>query len=238
MSDPRLSIGGNNPPTPFDEASQRVDGVWTEAQHWLDGGVVGTQAEADAIGKLLDLARKAKKEADDARKAEAKPFDDGKKEVQARYRPLLDRCDRIADAAKKALAPFLAAQEEAKRREAEKAREEARLAEEKARQAAMVARDLASADEAERLAQEAKVADMAALRAAKDKAGATGGARKVTLRTQAYAEITDLTAALKWIWANDVSALRGFAQQYADGALRAGQPLPPGVERREEKVAV
>jgi hypothetical protein len=77
---PLPGIGHNSRSgTPYySEALRGVETLWTEAVHWLDGAVAESQAEADAIATLLDMARKARATADGARKAEAKPFDDGK----------------------------------------------------------------------------------------------------------------------------------------------------------------
>ena len=113
-------MGHNNPPpSPFEAAAEKIETLHVEAKNWLDGEAIENQAQADEVSKLLDMARNAKKEADAARKEEAKPFDDGKKEVQARYKPLLDRADAIADLCKKVIAPFIA-KVEAEKREAER----------------------------------------------------------------------------------------------------------------------
>jgi hypothetical protein len=208
-----------------------VETLWTEAVHWLDGAVAESQAEADAIATLLDMARKARATADSARKAEAKPFDDGKAEVQARYKPMIARCDTVADAAKKALAPFLAAQEAAKREAEAKARAAAEEAHRTAREAFQRAKGVEDRERAEALADEARRAEYAAWAAeqARGKAKGDGGARAVTLRTTTKPEITDLAALMRWIWAHDQSAIRGFAEQYVAGAYRAGQREMDGV---------
>src|SRR3546814_8952690 len=81
------------------------------------------------VAKLIDEARKGQKAAEDLRKEEAKPFDDGKKAVQAKWTPITDekkgKYALIIATAKKALAPWLVkldAEQEAAR---EKARQEA-----------------------------------------------------------------------------------------------------------------
>ena len=231
-------MGHNNPPTPFDDAARAVDEVWTEATHWLDGAAVQSQAEADAVAKLLDLARKAKKQADESRKADAKPFDDGKAAVQARYKPLLDRCDLIAGAAKKAVAPFLAAQEAAKREAERKAREKVEEAMRIAQAEFAAAKTVEERARAEEAAAAAKQADIEARVAAKDRGQAKGGARAVTLRTVKRAEVRDLQALMRWVWNNDRSALAGWADGYAAAALRAGQTEMDGVVIISEQVAV
>ena len=221
-------IGHNR--SPFDVAQDAVETVYCEAQHWLDGATVTSQAEADAIGQLLDMARKAKKAADEARVIEKKPHDDAADKVQARYKPLLAKCSAIADAAKKALQPFLIAQEAAKRERERIAREAAEAAQQAAREAMAARTDLASVENAERLADDAKRAEIAARMAAKDTGRAKGGARAVSLRRVEAPEIANLHLLLAWIWEHDRSALEGFAQSYVEGAYRAGQRGMAGVE--------
>src|SRR3546814_4478439 len=109
-----------------------------------------------------DLARKGQKAAEDLRKEEAKPFDDGKKAVQAKWTPITDekkgKYALIIATAKKALAPWLVkldAEQEAAR---EKARPEAAEAARKAieaERAATASADLAAAENAEHLREQA-----------------------------------------------------------------------------------
>ena len=230
------AIGHNR--TPFDDASDAVEAVWTEAQHWLDGATVSTQAEADAIGTLLDMARKAKKATDEARVVEKKPHDDAAAAVQARYKPLTARCDAISDAAKKALQPFLVAQEAAKRERERVAREAAEAAQREAQAAFAKAQGLAEREAAEAAAERARVAEIQARVAAKDTGRAKGGARAISLREHKVAVVTDLHKLMAWVWNNDRSALAGWAETYVAGALRAGQPMPEGADVIiEERVA-
>lgn len=226
-------IGHNS--SPFTDAFAAVDLVYTEARHWLDGAIALDQAEADAIGTLLDMARKARSTADAARREEAKPYDDGKKAVQARYTPLLDRCDNITKAAKEALAPFLRAQEKAKREAEAKAAAEAEAAKKAAQDAFQAARGIEDRERAETLAEAAKRAEIKARVAAKDGAKAKGGARAVSLRTTTEPEVFDLHALMGWIWTHDRSALDGFAREYAKGAYRAGQRNMDGVRAVERQ---
>lgn len=222
--------------TPFESASTEVDLLWVEAQNWLDGAAVSTQADADAIGQLLDMARKARTKADESRKVEAQPFDDGKAAVQARYKPLLDRCDAVAKAAKEALAPFLAAQEAAKRAAEAKAREDALAAHAAAWEAFAAGRSVEDRVAAEEAAEAARRADIAAHIASKDRGRAKGGAKAISLRTTIKPEITDMTALMRWIWQNDQSAIVGFAERYVAGSFRAGHRQIDGVRAVEEKI--
>lgn len=235
-----VNLGHNNPPTPFDEALDVVSSLKEEARHWLDGAEVTSQAEAEAIAQLLDMARKAKKQADDLRKVEAKPFDDGKKAVQAKYKPLMDDCDRIASVCKAANLPWLKKLEDERRQEEaaarKKAEEEARKAEEAMR--AAQAADLDAREAAEQQVKIAQEAEREANRAAKQKANAKGGARAMGLRTVYRHEITDATAFARWCWQHENAALmdclNSIAKKRADMKFRD----MPGVVIHEESVAV
>lgn len=235
-----VNLGHNNPPTPFDEAVAEVATLKEEAAHWLDGAEVSSQAEAEAIAKLLDMSRKAKKQADELRKEEAKPFDDGKKAVQAKYKPLIDDCDRIASVCKAANLPWLKKLEEERRKEEaaarEKASEEARKAQE-AMQAAK-ANDLASREAAEQQARIAVEAEREANRAAKQKATAKGGARAMSLRTVYRHEITDATTFARWCWQNENEALMNCLNSIAKRRTDMKCRDMPGVVIHEESVPV
>lgn len=234
--------GHNNPPpemTPFEKATNVIDGLYTEAEGWLDGEPIDNQGMADGVSELLNLLRDAKKRADDARKAEAKPFDDGKKEVQARYKPLLDKADRAASVCKKALVPWLQKLEEGKRAREFAAREEADQLRREAEEAVAMASpdNLALKADAEDRIEAAKEAEKVAARAAKDKAGASGGiGRAVTLRTSYRGEITDATAVAKHYWLTNRAEVMAFFQTLVDADVRAKRPVP-GVTIHEEKRA-
>lgn len=235
-------IGHNNPPepTPFERAEATIISLFDEAKNWLDGEGITTQAQADDVSKLLDMIRKAKKAADEARVEEKRPHDEAAKEVQEKYKPLLTRCDLAADAAKKALAPYLEKIEAEKRAKAEAARKEA---EEKARAAQEAIRaaqltDLAAREKAEALIQEAKKAEAAAKKAENDKAHAKGGSRAVGLRTTYRPVLKDAREAARYYWTARREELETFFLSMAEKDVRAGQQDIPGFEIIEEKVAV
>lgn len=244
---PRAVIGANNPPLSlFEKAQQETDAIYGEAKNWLDGAKVDSPDLADGIGKLLNMLRATEKSVDWARTEEKRPFDEGAKEVQARYKPLLDRLKLASDGCKSSLAPWLTKLEDEKRAAAEKARKEA---EEKAAaaQAALRAADVANLEAraaAEELVKQAKKAESAANRAESDTAKASGGAgRAVSLRTSYHAEVTDYTAAARHFWKACPDEMRQFVQKLADDAVRtAGKGAEsitiPGVTIRVEKKAV
>lgn len=244
-------IGHNNPPEPtrFETISAQIEALYDEAKLWLDGEPVSNQGQADDLSSLLNMIRAAHKEADEARKAECKPFDEGKSEVQAKYAPLIADTKSVKgkttlamDACKKALAPWLAKLDEEKRQAAEKARLEAEAKQREAQEALQAAQeaDLAEREAAEAKVRDAKKAEQAASRAERDTAKSGGAVgRAVSLRTRHNVTLTDGVAAARHYWTTNrraeiESLLVTFAKQDVCGGARD----IPGFEVKEEKVAV
>ncbi len=232
---------------PFELSRDEIEGLFSEAQHWLDAGGIKTAGDAEGVSKLLDLLRKAIKRADERRIAEAKPHDDAKAEIQARYGALIQdnksgkgKAVLAVEVCKAALTPWLERQEAKKQAAAEAARREADV---RAREAALALQlskpsDLQEREHAEDLAQEARRAEAAAGRAEKDRATARGGARAVTLRTSYRAEITDETAFARWAWANCRADISAALASIAAQQVAAGTRAIPGITIHEERKAV
>lgn len=246
------AIGHNNPPepTPFERSRDEIEALFVEAGHWLDGSPVTTQAEADAVSKLMALAREAGKRADERRAEEKRPHDEAAAEVQTRFAALINRLASenkqpkgkarlIIDVCQSALAPFLATQEAEKQAKAAAAREAAERAALEAAAAfqATPVHDLAGRERAEDAARAAKDADAAARRAENDRAAARGGTRAVTLRTIVRAELTDRRAFLRWVAENRADELTGILQSMAERLSNASVRGLPGVTYHEERVA-
>jgi hypothetical protein len=236
------TIGHNNPPepTPFEQSRDEIDGLYMEAANWIDGAAIETQGQADIVGKLINELRAAEKRAEANRKAEAKPFDDGKAEVQARYKPLSDKATRAINASKRAVGVFLEAEDRKKREEAELARLEAEHARKAAEELARKAREndsLAAIEAREIAIQNAKEADAYAAKAEKDKAAAKGGGRAITLRTVKRANIVNMTEFAKYVWTDHRADIDEWMQGFAQQLVRAGKLSLPGVEIVEERVA-
>ncbi|GJE77208.1 hypothetical protein [Methylorubrum suomiense] len=232
-------IGHNSNVSDFDLSRDEIDGLHLEASNWLDGKGVQSQDDADAIGRLLDMIGEAIRTAETRRKAEAKPFDDGKAEIQARYNKLIGdtkgsgkgKAILAREVCQAALTPWRVRQEEERRAAAEAAR---KAAEEAARQAALAFQvtrsdDLEGREEAEVLARQAKKAETAARRAGKPVA--TG------LRMVVRAEVTDFPAFLRWVRENRPDALRGALQTIAETLSTQKTRGLPGVVYHEEPVA-
>lgn len=245
MSDP-APIGHNQPPepTPFEQSRDEIEALFEEAKNWLDGAGVQTQADADAVSKLLDLLRTATKTADERRKAEAKPLDEAKAEIQARYNTLIGETKSVTGkavlamkACKDALAPFLARKEAEQRAEQDRLRreaEEAAKAAQEARQDALPD-DLEARERAEMLADSARIAAEDAKRADKWKPHAKGGSRAVGLRTYYTAEVTDAPAFARHVWQHHRTELDAFMAGLAQRLVDHGQRSIPGVIVKEER---
>lgn len=224
----RAGIGGNNPPepTPFEAVRTRIDGLYLEANNWLDGAPVDTAELAAGVEKLEAAIKAAVKDAEDARKAEAKPFDDGKAEVQARYNLLIGETKTVKgtailalEACKAALTPWrikAQAEKDAAAAAARKQAEEKAAAALAARQVADLA-NLAAKAESDRLLAEAEEARKAANRA--EKAATTKTGLRTTYRAVMIPD--GLQAAARHIWANDQAALSSFVQSWADNTVRS-----------------
>ena len=232
-------VGHNNPP-PLETWKLHIEDLLAEAQSFLDGEPVANQDQADSIGKLLGMLREARRGADEQRKIEKKPHDDAAKAVQAAWNPILERVEMAESVAKRALAPFLMAEEARKRAEAEAARAEAeriqREAQEAARAAAQSA-NLAQREEAERLAKEAEKANSAANKAEKAKPLAAGTGRSVGLTSVWTATLVDPVEALKHYRANQPAALKEWLSDQAQKDVRAGVRAIPGFDIVEERRA-
>ena len=239
----RFTLGGNLPPlTPFELSAKEAEDLLSEACNWVDGMTVESQEQADALDGLLAQIKAAAKLAEERRKAEVKPFDDAKAEVQSRYNTLIGDTKATGkgklliaqEAVLKLLTPWRQKIDEEKRAAAEALRK----AEEEKRQAAMAAfakareaNDLAAKLEAERLAAEAAAAEKAAKKA--DKAAG----QKTGLRVVVTAEITDMSAFAKWAWVHDKAALEEHFAVRANDLAKAGRRDMAGVNVTEQKEA-
>ncbi|MFP5513281.1 MAG: hypothetical protein ACLGJC_09395 [Alphaproteobacteria bacterium] len=238
---PIAGIGHNGAPepTPFERVRDKIDKLFDEAKLYLDGEPVASQGVADDIANLLNMIRSAENEADDERKKEAKPHDDAKAEIQARYNALIGNTKTVkgktvlaSEACKKALAPWLQKVEAEKAAAAEAARREAdekrRVAEE-----AIRSRDAANLEQtaaAEALLKDAKKADAAAKKAEKDgaKAGSSTFGRAISTRTVWNTSMTNSVEALKHYRATKPEELKAFLLSLAEADVRSGARSIPG----------
>lgn len=240
---PRAVLGGNNPPepTPFEAMDTHIADLMETAKGFLDGEPIETAEMAAVVAKLIDEGRRAGKDADAFRKDEAKPFDDGKKAVQEKWKPIIARCDLVVDTAKKALVPYQLKLEREQAEAAAKAREEAERARQEAlaaERAAHAAADLEAAERADELRKVADKADREANKAEKTAPTvAVEGGRGIGLRTYWIAEITDRREALKHYMLNQPEALTAWLLDQAQKDVNAGKRAIPGCIVREDRRA-
>lgn len=196
-------IGANNPPEPvaFVQSREEIDGLMIEARNWLDGEPIASQEQADAVARLMTLLSEASKRADQRRKAEAKPHDDAKAEIQERWNRLIgdNKSARgtavlALAACRQALLPWEVAQRKARDAEAARLRAEAEEARRQAQLATQLAAptNLAERENADAMAREAAALEREARRAENAKSGTVGGARALSVTGKPVATITDL----------------------------------------------
>lgn len=250
MLDPRLRVGGNNPPesTPFEKVEKEIGDLWDECKLWLDGATVDSKEIADGIGNLLAMLRAAEARADIARIAENKPFDEGKAAVQAKYAPLIADTKAMkgktvlaAEACKKALQPWLDAEQKRIQEAARKAREEADRQAREALAAHRRAQEAANLEErakAEALLAAAKKANTTANKAERQTASVGGSIGKaIGLRTVYTPVITDVQAFARYVWTDHRTEIDAFLSGFAKRLFDAGHKNMPGVTITESKQA-
>jgi hypothetical protein len=224
------TIGHNQAPDPIDEALAPFGDALAEAENWMDGTPVESEAQMKAVDALIRDMKAAKKAVTTAEESEAKPYYDQWKAAKARYKPTLDDLDlrtkalvAVVDGFKRKLAAEKAEAERQARMEAAR----------KMREAEEAARKSAEGDyEAQRAAMEAKQAaddaQKAVAAAAKDQ---VKGLRQTTMH-----EIEDYRAALHWIAANDKAAMTDFIVEYV--RKNCAKADIAGVRVWQERVAV
>ena len=224
-------IGHNNPPDPIDEAIAPHSDIIAEAEAWLDGKPVETEAQMQAADVLIKGIKAARKAVDGARDTATKPLHEAWKSEVARWKPTQDDLDRIVnglvamvDGFKRALAAQKAAAEAKAREDAEAA---ARAAWE-ASQAAWKASDIEALRAADQAKLDAEIAAKKAAIALKD--GVKG------LRTETLYEITDHRGLLHYIAQNDREAVTAFIEEWARKNHKTNRSAP-GLRVWEEKAA-
>ena len=229
----------NAPADPFTLFNESISDLLLEAENFLDGKDIENEEQEQAIASILTRLRREASGADDARKAEKKPYDDAGKAVQAKWQPLLQKADLAVGAAKTVLAKYLQRKEDALRAAAEAARQEAERQAAAARKAAenVSPGDLAGLSTVKHLTENAIALEKQAGKLEKGKAQAKGGERAVGLRSIWTPALTDPVAALKHYRETQPSALKEWLLDQARQDVRAGKRAIPGFAISEEKTA-
>ena len=236
----RAVIGGNNPPSPFEDIAQEIADLYDEARNWCDGDPITNEDQHDAVSALYNALHFAGKQAEEMRVAEVKPLDDAKKAIQDKYNPLIGNTKAVKgkvvlgkDALGKMLSDWRARIEAAKRAEAERLAKEA--AEEKARAIEAIrasSGNLEAREDAEAMLKEAEAVEKQAKRADRD---ANTGNR---LRTVKRPELTDLREAIAFYWKTHRADFEALVQTLAERDVRAGKTAIPGFEIITERKAI
>lgn len=206
-------VGHNMAPIdPFDAHVTHMSDLLIEARNWADGEGVQTQAQADAVSRLISDLREAGDAADELRLEEKKPLDEQIDAIQAKFNVWIaglkskvknpGKVVVAIDALKATLKPFLDKMEEERLAEAKRLRdaadEAARVAAEAARAAAP--EDLTAREEAEDLIGDAARQAAEAKRVETARTHANGGARAMGLTKTYTARVDDPRALLLHYW--------------------------------------
>lgn len=217
---------------PFDLFSETILDLYNEAKNWADGEPIANDKQAEAVQTLMRQIQQAEKDADAARKLEAKPFDDAKAEVQERYNVLIaplsnkkpGKTALAIKALKETLAPWLQKKDEEQRLAAAEAR---RAAEEAAQKAADALRasqgNLEAREQAEAVADAAEQAQRQAKTADKARPQATGQGRAATLRTSYKAVLIDRREACRFFFQQNPEAFDDLITKLANDLVAAGK---------------
>lgn len=243
------TIGHNNPPepTPFEAIKVHIDDLMTEAKNWCDGQPIESQDQADLVARLKDDFLAAQRAADEARKKENEPFDEGKARVQAKYAPLIADTKTVrgvtviaVEALRATLQPWLKKLDDEQKAAAEEARRLAQEAADKAAEAMRQAEvsDLGAREEAEALVAEANRAGSAAKAAENARPLARGEGRATGLRSYWTPVLDDPRAALVHYVSARPEQIKSFLCQLAMADVSAGKRQIPGFTVKEDKRAV
>lgn len=156
----------NRPADSFEELADQIDSAVSLIGLFPQ---IETKEDADRVANARDRLNELCAQAETLRKAEKKPFDDGAKAVQAKYKPYLDAATGAIAYCRSLLTPFL---------------------NKVAQEATKAAREAASAAGGESAAQ--------AVQAPAVRVGGAGG-RRTGLRTVTTVEITDYEACLAYV---------------------------------------
>lgn len=221
----------NNPPSVQALVLEPFADAIAEAQNWLDGEPVQSEAQMQAVDDLIKQVRKAKTTLEAERKKAVAPLNDAVKAENAAWKAAQEPIEITLTALVEIVADFKRKIAAEKAEAAKAEAEAARLAEQAAIEAAREAHGSGDAEKHKAALEAEKAAKAAKREASKaDSAAQVKGMRTVTKH-----EVEDIGALINWIAKNDRAALIEFAQEYA----RRNHTLKPmeGVRVWKEKEA-
>jgi hypothetical protein len=220
-------IGHNAPPADV-AFSLEVDDLFSLLSDTLAGGEVTSDEQDAAIDAILDDFRKAATDADKKREVEKKPHLEAGREVDAKWKPIVDKAKRGAAACKEALTPYRIAKQAAKDEAARKARAEA---EERARAAQATLKQSDDLETKFAAEQELEAAHKLAAVANKIDRSATG------LRTTWTHRVINRRELLLHVVERYPEDLADMLNEFVRRQVASGLRTMPGVEILEQKRA-
>jgi membrane-associated HD superfamily phosphohydrolase len=233
-----------NAPPPEAAFAMKLDDLELEAKNWCDGDPLSNEKQAESVTQLVDAAKRLEAEIETTRKTEKEPFLEGGRAVDAKYKPLAERVDKITKLLKRSLKAWLEAVEADKQRKAEAARREAEEAEARLRethQAAQQSSDWADQEALDNAEKEAEEARREARKIEKQATVTRAGSTIVKLRSVWLVNVTDHRTLLNYYLKNrpDVrDELKTWLYDQAKKDVRAGSRSLPGCSIWEDKQAV
>ena len=221
----------NNPPSVQALVLEPFADAIAEAQNWLDGEPVQSEAQMEAVDELIKQVRKAKTTLEAERKKAVAPLNEAVKAENAAWKAAQEPIEITLTALVEIVADFKRKISAEKAAAAQAEAEAARQAEQAAIEAARAAHGSGDAEKHKAALEAEKAAKAAKREASKaDSAAQVKGMRTVTKH-----EVEDIGALINWIAKNDRAALIEFAQEYA----RRHHTLKPmdGVRVWKEKEA-
>ena len=217
---------------PSEALTAEIDALREQAVGWLAAiKTVSTQEQADKAANYAEAFAALEKKAAETHKAEKAPFLDGGRKIDATWKPIAERAASLKAWAKKTIEPFLIAERNRIAAEERARREEADRIEKEAMAARVHAARIGAPPPPEVVAPPP-------IAPPPQKAGAGTAGRKVALRTRTVIEVTDWRAFLTWLSTqNDhPEDFRQAVEKRAKGLIDAGMN-PPGVETKTVEVA-
>ena len=219
-------IAAPDPALPPHEAlTAEIDALRDQANGWIvEIKVVSTQEHADKAANFSEAFAKLEKRAVETHKAEKAPHLEAGRAVDAAYKPVIERAASLKTWAKGTTTAYLQAERNRIAAEERARREEADRIEKEAMAARVHAARIGAPPPPEVVAPPP-------IAPPPQKAGAGTAGRKVALRTRAVVEVTDWRAFLTWLSTqNDLPEdFRQAVEKQAKRFIDAGMN-PPGVK--------
>ncbi|MEM8791065.1 MAG: hypothetical protein AAGE80_05575 [Pseudomonadota bacterium] len=193
MPDDTPGIGHNS--DEFQSLRDRINDFGQTAKEWGQNGCE-TEDDERRLNAFISEARQLSKDIEAMRKAEKAPHDAAIKDIQGRYKPMVNLAKQATDIAKELLGSYL------RKRQAEadeRARQERAAAEEAAKKAAEEAADAEARGDLLGAAEKAKQADEAEKQAEKstaEKVASRGDGATVSMRKRRVVKIVSIRSAM------------------------------------------